>query len=309
MWRRVGLTFVLCVLVGVPLAVWALRRFERAVVFHPERYAAGDVWRVPGRGEDVWINVGEGERLHGWFVRAGGAEPAAAATVIYFHGNGGNINGLGWVGEELSARGFDVLLFDYRGYGRSDGAVSDERRIYEDADAAYDYVVRVRGVSPRRVVLYGQSLGTTAAVDVASRRECAGVVLESGLSSASEMASLVLPWLPRALHRFARNRLDSARKLSQVSCPVLVAHGTHDEVIPVEQGRALYAAAREPKQLVIVPGAGHNNLVATGGDAYLDTVARFIRGATASNGASQGAQADGTFSPVKVLESRGAVGR
>jgi hypothetical protein len=275
------LTFALCVLVGVPLGVWALRRFERAVVFHPERYAAGDVWRMPKRGEEVWINVAKGMKLHGWFVRA--REQPAQATVVYFHGNGGNLNGIGWLGEELSERGFDVLLFDYRGYGRSEGEVSDERGIYEDADAAYDYVVRVRGVSARKVVLYGQSLGTTAAVDVASRRECAAVALESGLSSASEMAALVLPWLPRPLHRFARNRLDSARKLQKVNCPVLVAHGSHDEVIPVEQGRALYAAAREPKRLIIVPGAGHNNLVAQGGDAYLGALAAFIRNATESN--------------------------
>ncbi|MGH9901517.1 MAG: alpha/beta hydrolase [Pyrinomonadaceae bacterium] len=270
------LTGLLCAAVGVPVVIWALRRFEHAVTFHPARYAGGDAWAPPAGAEDVWFAGAGGERLHGWLVRASGARPSSA-TVIYFHGNGGNLTNVGWVGTRLAARGFDVLLFDYRGYGRSEGDVTDERGIYEDADAAYDYAVRVRGVRPERLALYGQSLGTTAVADLASRRPCGAVVLESGLSSASDMASVVLPWLPRPLHALARNRFDSARKLADARCPVLVAHGELDATIPAAQGRALYAAAPAPKELIVVPGAGHNDVVAVGGDAYLDSVAAFVR--------------------------------
>lgn len=274
-WQRLMLTVLLCVAVGVPLGLWALRRFETAVVFHPERYVEGEAWRLPAGGEEVWFEAADGTRLHGWFVRAR-AEQAHAA-LVFFHGNGGNINGLGWFGEAWAARGFDVLLFDYRGYGRSHGAATGERELYMDADAAYDYVVARRGVAPQKVVLYGQSLGTTAATDVASRRPCAAVILESGLSSAEEMSALVLPGVPAFVRRLARNRFESTRKLAEVRCPVLVAHGERDEVIPVEQGRKLYAAAREPKQLIVLPAAGHNDMVAVGGEAYLGRLEAFVR--------------------------------
>lgn len=279
--RRLLLTLALLAAVGLPLAFYAARRFERSVVFQPAPYDGGPSWRLPRRGEDVWFETNGGARLHGWFVRAQTPEPAA--TVLYLHGNGGNLSYTGWLGEELSARGFDVLLFDYRGYGRSGGASVDERTLYEDADAAYYYLTRERGVSPARLVLYGQSLGTTAAVDLAARRECAALILESGLSSAAEMAAVVWPGLPRSLARLGHNRLDSAGKLGRVSAPVLVAHGERDEVIPLAQGRALYEAAREPKRQIVVPGAGHNDLVAKGGRAYLDALAEFIHEATRSS--------------------------
>lgn len=276
------LTIALLILVALPLLFLAARRFERAMTFHPEAYRAGDTWTPPERGEDVWFETSDGVRLHGWLVRADVEAPGA--TVIYFHGNGGNLSHTGWLARHLSRRGFDVLLFDYRGYGRSAGAVSDEAALYRDADAAYDFLTRVRGVSPEKLVLYGQSLGTTAATDVASRKPCAALILESGLSSASDMAALVIPALPRWTHRATRNRFESARKLSVVRCPVLVAHGGRDEVIPVEQGRSLYAAANEPKRLVLLPEAGHNDLVATGGEKYLDDLADFIRASVGVGG-------------------------
>jgi uncharacterized protein len=267
------LTFAL---VGLPVGLLLLRRFETAVTFHPDRAPAGGVWRAPAGAEDVWFETEDGVRLHGWFFRAAG-ESAPRATFIYFHGNGGNISYAGWVGAELSRRGFDALLFDYRGYGRSGGSVGGERGLYADAAAAYNFVVRERGVEARRVALYGQSLGSAAAADVAAREACGALVLESGLSSASDMAATILPWLPRSLHRFAKYRLDTVGKLPRVRCPVFVAHGDRDEVIPVEQGRKLFAAAPEPKLLRVVEGAGHNDLSAVGGDDYIDALADFVR--------------------------------
>ncbi|HWS55414.1 MAG TPA: alpha/beta fold hydrolase [Pyrinomonadaceae bacterium] len=270
------LSVLIIALIGLPVGYFALRRFEASVTFHPERAPWGGGWRVPRGGEDVWFETADGSRLHGWFVSSPTRPPAA--TVVYFHGNGGNISYVDWVGEQLAARGFDVLLFDYRGYGRSEGALSDERGVYEDADAAYDFVVRERGARPESVVLYGQSLGTTAAADVAARRPCGALVLESGLSSAAEMARTILPWLPRFAARATRNKFDTLGKLPRVGCPVLVAHGDRDAVIPVEQGRALHAAAPEPKRLLVVPGAGHNDLTIVGGAKYMDAVADFIKG-------------------------------
>jgi fermentation-respiration switch protein FrsA (DUF1100 family) len=122
-----------------------------------------------------------------------------------------------------------------------------DERAFADASAAYDYLLRERKVRPEQLALYGQSLGTTAAIDLASRKVCGALVLESGLTSASDMASALLPWLPRLLHPLGRNRFDSLHKISGVRCPVLVTHGDQDQLIPVEQGRALFARAPEPK--------------------------------------------------------------
>jgi fermentation-respiration switch protein FrsA (DUF1100 family) len=251
--------------VSAPLLFFALRQFEKTVVFHPEPYAPGPAWRLPERSEDVWIETADSVRLHGWFISS--AVRPALATIIYFHGNGGNLSNVGWIGESLAARGFDCLLMDYRGYGRSTGEVSGELDIYADADAAYEYIVNKRGVRPKQLVLYGQSLGTTAATHLASHNPCGALILESGLSSASDMAAAIFPWSPRWLHILGKNRFESARKLQDVSCPVLITHGEPDQTIPTAQGRALYRAAREPKRLLIIPGAGHN-VPGFGGDRY-----------------------------------------
>jgi uncharacterized protein len=274
---KILLTISLSLIAGTALLYFAARRFERSVVFQPERYSEGARWNLPAGGEDVWFRGASGERLHGWYVPAAGVESERAPSVIYFHGNGGNINTVGWVGESLARRGLNVLLFDYRGYGRSEGSVTDEQGIYADADAAYDYMVRERKVRPEQLVLYGQSLGTTAAADLASRKPCGALILESGLSSASDMAGLILPWVPTWVHRYGRNHFESASKLEGVRAPVLVTHGARDRVIPVEQGYKLYGAAREPKRLVIIQEAGHNDMVATGGAAYLNELAGFIQ--------------------------------
>jgi fermentation-respiration switch protein FrsA (DUF1100 family) len=257
----------------------ALRKFEKAVTFHPVRYSAGERWKLPAGGADVWFKSADGVRLHGWFVRGASNETShvPATTVLYFHGNGGNLNGLGWIAEDLSVRGFDVLLFDYRGYGQSEGEMTDEHGLYADADAAYDYLTHERGVLPERLALYGKSLGTVAAVDVASRRPCAALVLESGLSSAGEMAGVVLPWLPKKLRGLGYNRLDSASKIARVNCPVLITHGTLDRTIPVAQAHILYDAAHEPKRLLIIEGAGHNDVSAVAGPDYFSTLEDFIR--------------------------------
>jgi fermentation-respiration switch protein FrsA (DUF1100 family) len=262
-------------IIGLPVGFFMLRRFETAVTFHPERAAFDGLWRVPQNAEEVWFKTSDGLRLYGWLFRSK-TRPAAAA-VVYFHGNGGNLSYCDWVGASLSERGFDVLLFDYRGYGRSEGEPTDERGVYADADAAYDFLVKERGVPARSVALYGQSLGTAAAVDVAAREPCGALVLESGLSSAGDMAGAILPWLPRFVRGLTKNKFDSVGKLPRVRCPVLVVHGDRDTVIPVAQGRKLFAAAPEPKRLKIVEGAGHNDLSIVGGERYIDSLADFIR--------------------------------
>ena len=274
--RYFVISVLVIALVGLPFGFFMLRRFEASVIFHPERAALGGVWRVPRGAEEVWFRNAEGLRLYGWLFRS--PTQPAHATVVYAHGNGGNLSYCDWVGESLAARGFDVLLFDYRGYGRSEGESAGEAGLYADAEAAYDFLTKERGVNALQIVLYGQSLGTAAVADVAARRECGALVLESGLSSAADMAAVVMPWLPRFVRGLTKNKLDTVSKLPRVRCPVLVVHGDRDEIIPASQGERLFAAAPEPKRLIIVKGAGHNDLSNVGGEKYIDTLAEFARG-------------------------------
>jgi fermentation-respiration switch protein FrsA (DUF1100 family) len=253
--------------------VFGLRWLESAMTFHPIRIAVGSAPR-PAGAEDVWITTDDNVRLHAWFFKS--RRGPSAATVIYFHGNGGNITNVSWVAESLSARGFDTLLLDYRGYGQSEGESRDEQGLYSDGDAAFNYIVSQKGVEPGRVVLYGQSLGTVVATDVATRHRCGALILESGLSSAASVASQKLPWLPGWLHFLGRNRFESAEKLKKITTPVLITHGDPDLVLPTDEAHTLFAAANEPKKLLIFRGAGHN-VFGSLGDSYLDQIEQFIR--------------------------------
>lgn len=269
--RMIGLAVAFIVL--LILLFIGLRWFEHAIAFHPTRYDGSAAWNLPVGAQDVWLTTADGVRLHGWFFEAE-REPGWA-TVIYFHGNGGNLSNVRWVGERLADRGLNVLLLDYRGYGKSEGRLDGELGLYTDGDAGYDFVTKNRGVSGSKVVLYGQSLGTAVAADLASRKSCGAVIMESGFSSSSDLASNLFPWLPSRLHFLAKNRFDSARKLARTGCPVLITHGDPDEVIPTEQARRLFDAANEPKKLLIFPGAGHN-VFGSLGDPYLDMVVEFL---------------------------------
>lgn len=241
------------------------------MTFHPDR---SNQLTLPAGAENVSFNSADGTRLHGWFFRS--EQQPEAATIVYFHGNGGNISNVSWVGQWYAKRGFNVLLFDYRGYGASEGHAGHESGLYADGDAAVAFAINEKGARPERLVLHGQSLGTAVVADVASRTEVGAVILESGFSSASSVASDALPWLPRWLHFLARNRFDSAQKLAKVKAPVLITHGDPDPVIPTSEAQLLFAAANEPKELLILRQGGHN-LFGSLGDEYLNQVERFIR--------------------------------
>jgi len=246
------------------------------MTFRPERMSAHEIKSTPEGAESVWFNSADGTRLNGWFFES--RSKPATATVIFFHGNGGNISNIGWLGQRFAKHGFNVLLFDYRGYGASEGVAADEAGLYADGDAAVAFVTNQKGIRREQIILYGHSLGTTVVADVASRGKFGAVVLESGLSSASSVAVTALPWLPRWLHFLGRNRFESARKLANVKSPVLIAHGDPDRTIPTAEAHLLFAAANEPKRLLIVPGAGHV-VFSEGGEEYLTRVEQFMRDA------------------------------
>lgn len=235
--------------------------------------------------EDVYLAPEEGVQIHAWFfpLRAGGTSSGRAwpvATMLFCHGNAGNVSHrLDNVARLLDV-GFQVLLFDYRGYGHSTGQPS-EAGLYRDAHAAWNYLVArpETGSAPR--VIFGRSLGGAVAVELAaeqSRRPdtiaCAdGLILESTFTSFQTLARLVLPVrLPRLPVKY-----DSLSKISRIAMPVLVVHGEYDELIPFDDGRALFEAAPQPKWWYPIRGAGHNDTYLLGGEAYFQRLAAFAQ--------------------------------
>lgn len=218
--------------------------------------------------EELAVTTADGVRLHGWWVPADGAR----FTVLHFHGNAGNIGHRLEHLELLHGLGLNVVLFDYRGYGRSEGAPG-EAGLQRDAEAMWDYLTAMRRIAPRDIVLHGQSMGGAIAAWLAARRPAGALVLESAFTSVPDMAAKLYPWLPG--RRLARLRLDTLGELRGARCPALVIHSRGDEIIPYAHGEQLFAAAAEPKRLVTLDG-DHNAGFWMSRDAYVAGWREFI---------------------------------
>ena len=258
---------------GLAVVIVLIRILENRFIYFPPRYPEGF---VPAeyyglQVEELWMTAEDGVKLDAYFL----ARPSSPKALLWFHGNAENI-GLGLEQMKILANlGVNILELDYRGYGKSEGS-PEEAGVYRDASAAYDYLVETRRFEPGNIIIYGHSLGGAAAVDLASRRECGGLIVQSSFSSVKEMARRILriPWLEYVL----KTRFDSFEKIRRVRAPILIVHGTLDEVIPFSMGQRLYQAAPEPKSFFAVEGAGHNDVFAIGGEQYLRRLREFIAG-------------------------------
>ncbi len=243
-------------------------------VFIPDSGDPGPVPALAGvEGRDVELTAEDGVALHGWWWSA---DPDAPA-VVFFHGNAGNLGIRTPTARALVERGLSVFVLSYRGYARSEGSPSEEG-VIRDGAAALEWVAREAG-GRDRVVLHGRSLGGFVALGVASRVEpsVAGVVVESSFTTLEEMAREVYPFLPSFLFRRLRGHFDNMAAASSLEVPLLVIHGTADDLIPPRMGERLYQAAAEPRDWLPVSGAGHNDLPLVGGTEYWDRVAAFVR--------------------------------
>jgi hypothetical protein len=253
-------------------ALWLLvNALKRSTLFFPDKYPSGlwDVSTLTPRPVDHTITTPDGVRLHAWLFPAG--DPAAP-LLIQFHGNGGNLTYRADFAEALARRGISVLLFDYRGYGKSEGSPS-ESKLYVDGLAVYDYARSTLGAPAERIALYGESLGGAYAADVAANRPVRCVVIESSFHSAASVANAVYK-VPIGI--FLGDSLPTARALRRARVPVLVIHGDADTIIPFACGRELFDALEGPKEMWVVKGADHNDLPDVGGDAYFERVAGFV---------------------------------
>jgi uncharacterized protein len=217
----------------------------------------------------------KGERLHGWWIPARGRE---TGVLLYLHGNGVNIGANVEHANRFHRLGLSVLLMDYRGYGQSDGGFPSEQQVYADAEANWQYLTQTRQIDPQRIVIYGHSLGGAIAINLASQHpEAAGLIVQGSFTAIRPMVDLRMPNSIFPTDLILTQHFDSIRKVPNLKLPVLYIHGLEDDETPPEMTKALYEASPQPKQLYLVPGAGHNNVAQVAGPEYLQVVGRFVR--------------------------------
>lgn len=236
--------------------------------------------RIPGRTleatpqllglayDDVTIETSDGIPIHGWYVHAD--DPRG--TILFLHGNAGNISHRLDSIAIFNELGFDTFIFDYRGYGQSGGSTSEEGT-YVDAESAWLYLVEQRGVAPHDIVIFGRSLGGAIASWLAARYDAGGVIVESSFTSAADMAASLYPFLPARY--LVRLKYPADEYIAHARSPVLVVHSRDDEIIPFHMGEALYGSAPEPKELLELSG-DHNTGFYMNRVRYTEGLSRFL---------------------------------
>ena len=243
--------------------------FQSRFLYYPHRKLEGTPEDVGLAYEDVHFSAGDGVKLHGWFVPAPGRKPIGA--VLFCHGNAGNISHRLVSIAQFNRMGLDVFIFDYRGYGRSEGKPA-EKGTYLDAEAAWDELTG-RGIGPERIVVFGRSLGGAIAGRIARDRNPAALIVESAFTSVPDMAARMLPIYPARL--MLRFRYNTVEYVGKVGCPVLVVHSRDDEMISFKHGQRIFQAAGEPKEFLELSGS-HNEGFLISGQEYEGAVERFI---------------------------------
>ena len=242
-------TLVIFVVVFYAVAIAVMYFAQRRFIYFPDPTrttprAAG----LPNVLERI-IATPDGEKIVAWYGTAAPGQP----TLLYFHGNGGALEVRAERIAKYLDRGRGLFMMSYRGYSGSTGSPSETVNV-SDAKLAYEALIE-DGVSPDDIMLYGESLGTGVAIEVAAEKKVAGVILDSPFTSIVERAAQLYPWLPVSL--LLQDRYDSIRRIRDVHVPIFILHGEADDIIPVDMGRRLFQAANEPKEIQTLPGAGH----------------------------------------------------
>ena len=277
MWAAAVVVFAV---LGVLFLIWA---GQRTLIYFPDRDVPSPAVTGLADVEGVQIQAADGVTLQAWFIPSGTKQPSP--TAIVFNGNAGNKAYRGSLAEALRGLGLSVLLFDYRGFGDSDGSPT-ERGLYEDARAVQRYVAGRSDVRADRLVYFGESLGSAVAVRLAVEHAPAALILRSPFTSLEDVGRLHYPILP--VRWLLRDRFSSIDAIKSVRSPVLIVAGDRDRIVPLEQSRRLFERAGEPRDLVVVRGADHNDASLLDGRELMKAVQKFVdvhvRGPAASGG-------------------------
>ena len=260
-------------LIFILVSVWILLSlllylFQPKFVYYPFSDLAATPADAGLPYEEVNLTTADHLQIHGWFV----PHASPRATLLFLHGNGGNISHRLDKLSIYNQLGLAVFIIDYRGYGLSEGSPS-EQGTYHDAAAAWDYLIKDRGIAAGRIIIYGESLGGAVAAWLATRQEAGALILESVFTSIGDMGKHYYPYLPVKL--LARIKYPTLERISAVRCPVLVIHSVADDIVPYTQGRKLYEAANNPKFFLDISG-DHNNGFLQSGQTYSNGINRFL---------------------------------
>jgi fermentation-respiration switch protein FrsA (DUF1100 family) len=250
-----------------------LRVYESKLIYFPgpERTLVAPPTSLGLPVQRVELPTEDNVNLVGWIIPA---EPRSSMWLLVCHGNAGNLSQFDRPVHYAGLRqlGLNLLAFDYRGYGES-GGIPSEAGLYRDADAAYRYLTKERGVSAARIIVFGHSLGSAVAIDLASRVPAAGLIVEGAFTSATDRGQELYPYIP--VRWIAASRFSSIEKISRVTVPKLFLHATEDEVIPLAHSRRLYEAAPPPKTFVELSG-GHGDAFDVDSVSYFGSIQRFV---------------------------------
>jgi fermentation-respiration switch protein FrsA (DUF1100 family) len=242
--------------------------FQSRFVYFPMKDIEGTPEEFALRYEEVFFSAADGVKLHGWFVPANRSRGA----VLFCHGNAGNISHRIPSVHAFNRLFLDTFIFDYRGYGKSEGKPT-EAGTYLDAEAALEYLTNQRKIAPEKIVMFGRSLGGSVAAHLAAARTPAALIVESSFSSVGDLGAEMFPLLPvRIISRFDYNTREYVQK---ADCPVLVVHSRDDDLIPFRHGERIFEAASEPKEFLEITGS-HNSGFMDSMPDYMDGLDTFI---------------------------------
>ncbi len=259
-WMSALLPVVVIVFIAYSILGWTLYFLQPRFVYSPTREVSYDPGDLGLAFEKIAFKTEDGLKISSWFVPADNAQ----FTVLICHGNGGNISHRLDTINTLNELGLNCFIFDYRGYGSSQGKPTEEGT-YLDAQAAFDWLGSVKGIPPEDTILFGRSLGGSVAAHLAQTAKPAGLVLESSFTSYVDLGRKFYPYLP--VSWFASFNYNTLEYIGKVSCPILVIHSRNDELIPFEFGLRLYNAANEPKEFIEIFGS-HNDGFLFSGEVY-----------------------------------------
>ena len=263
------LTGALIVLSLLIFFILFLKHFEKRGIYFPTRKIESTPGEMGLEFEDVYFFSSDGVKLNGWYIPA----KESRATVLFSHGNAGNISHRIEIIDMFSKLGLDVFIYDCRGYGRSQGSPGEEG-LYLDTQAAYKYLIDKRNLNEESIVIYGKSLGANVAVELCSKVTPAALITDSAFTSALDMGKKMFPFIP--IRWFISVKYDALSRIKDITIPKLIIHSENDEIIPFQHGKRLYEAAPEPKEFYPMQG-GHNDAVYLSMEDFAQRIDAFLR--------------------------------
>lgn len=273
LWILIGLA------IGYGVILLLMYLMQSQIMYHPQKEILATPSALGLHYEDVHFQSEDGTDLHGWFVPTDSSD----VTVLYIHGNAGNISGRLETIQLLHDIGVNVFIFDYRGYGKSGGQPT-EKGVYSDAEAAWNYLSNYKEIASENIVVMGRSLGGSIAAWLAARKNPIAAVIESTFISAAELGADLYPWLPVGL--LLKHEYNTLENLEAIEAPLFMAHSQDDEVVPFIHGQTLFELVKEPKTFIELKGS-HASGFLEAGEKYRNALEVFLNTHTSLNSSKQ----------------------